>query len=165
LNLRVEGRHSPRHRRSALVTDRPHRADGTGRPTPLSPNCKTPPCPSPLGPGCTSRTTCQPNCLKTARWQICHTQALAYRVTLASSALGGHSWNSSRTHVTRTPASHPFTPSTFDGGSLPRNVATRSRHVEDSTQSVMGHPSINNPRIIVSSSRVTVISPHGKWKE
>jgi hypothetical protein len=62
-------------------------------------------------------------------------------------------------------ASRPFTCGIFGGGSLPRNAATHSRHVEDSTRPVMGHPLIDNPRIIVTSSWVTIISPYGRWKE
>jgi hypothetical protein len=64
---------------------------------------------------------------------MCHTQALMYRVTVASSAPVGHSWNSSHNHVTQTLASHPFTPGTFTDSSLPRNATTHSNHVEDST--------------------------------
>jgi hypothetical protein len=96
---------------------------------------------------------------------MCHTLALAYRVTVASFAPGGHSQNSSRNQFTRTPASRPFTLGTFTGGFLPRNATTHSRHVEDSIRLVIGRPLINIPRIIAMSSRVTVISPHGRWKE
>jgi hypothetical protein len=96
---------------------------------------------------------------------MCHTLALAYRVTIALFAPGGHSQNSSRSQFTRTPPSRPFTLGTFTGGSLPRNATTHLRHIEDSIRLVTGRPLIDNPRIIAMSSRVTVISPHGRWKE
>jgi hypothetical protein len=95
---------------------------------------------------------------------MCHTKALAYKIIVAYSAPRGHSRNSSRSHVTWTLASRPFTLGTFSGDSL-RNVATRSRHVEDSTRPMMSRHLIDNPKIVTTSLRVTVISPHGRWKE
>jgi hypothetical protein len=94
-----------------------------------------------------------------------HTQAMAYRVTVASSAPEGHSRNYSHSHVTRTLVSHPFTLGNFAGGSKPMNPTTLSRHVDDSTWPVMGHPLIGNPRITATSATVIVISSHDRWKD
>jgi hypothetical protein len=142
-----------------------HTANGIGRPAPLSPSYRTLPHSSPLGPRCTSRTQHHPYYLETAWWQTCATPRPWRIVTVASPSSEGHSWNSSRGHVTQTLASHPFAPATFAGSSRPTNTTSLSHHKADSTWSVTGHPLIGNSRIIATSSRVTVISPHGRWKE
>jgi hypothetical protein len=82
---------------------------------------------------------------------MCHTQALEYKVTIASLASWGHSWNSSCSHLMWTSASHPFMPDTFAGGSRPRKSATLLRHVAESTRPMTGRPLIDNPRIIPTS--------------
>jgi hypothetical protein len=128
-NLCAEGRRIRQDRRSALDADRHHKANSIGTPAPLSSSCRHPPRSSPIGLGCTSRTRRPPILFENSMVaNMCHTQALAYKVIVASSVSGEHWLNSLHSHVTRTPSSHPFTLGTFTGGSGPTKAATLSHH-------------------------------------